>query len=127
MTAALLRGALVGVAMLGMPAAPTVAEPVLRPDLTDRVGGREDVTFADLVRLVVPGIAGNETIDVRDIDGEFVEDLESVSGAALRLSAVPEPGTRAITVAYRWDDGEQRYIPDFDPFDVLARENEARF
>ena len=59
----------------------------LRPDLADRVSGREDVTFADLVRLVVPGTAGNETIDVREIGSEVVEDLEPESMAALRLTA----------------------------------------
>lgn len=70
-----LRGALVGLAMFGMSVAPGFAEPVLRPDLADRVAGREDVTFADLVRLVVPGTAGNETIDVREIGRDVIEDL----------------------------------------------------
>jgi hypothetical protein len=88
MTAALLRGALVGLAMFGMPAVPTFAEPVLRPDLADRVPGREDVTFADLVRLVVTRTAGNETIDVREIGSDVVEDLEPASGTALRVAAV---------------------------------------
>src|SRR5690606_15821928 len=67
MTVALLRAALVGLAIVSMPVERAFAEPVLRPDLADRVSGREDVTFADLVRLVVPGTAGNETIDVREI------------------------------------------------------------
>lgn len=89
MTVALLRVALVGLAIVSMPVERAFAEQVLRPDLTDRVGGREDVTFADLVRLVVPGTAGNETIDVREIGSEVVEDLEPESMAALRLTAVP--------------------------------------
>ncbi len=88
-TVALLRVALFGLAIVSMPVERAFAEPVLRPDLTDRVGGREDVTFADLVRLVVPGTAGNETIDVREIGSEAVEDLEPESMAALRLAAVP--------------------------------------
>lgn len=88
-TIALLRVALFGLAIVSMPVERAFAEPVLRPDLTDRVGGREDVTFADLVRLVVPGTAGNETIDVREIGSEVVEDLEPESMAALRLAAVP--------------------------------------
>jgi hypothetical protein len=61
---------LVGLAIVSMPIEHALAEPVLRPDLADRVSGQEDVTFADLVRLVVPGTAGNETIDVRDIGSE---------------------------------------------------------
>lgn len=81
--------ALVGSAMLWMPVERAFAEPVLRPDLADLVGGSEDVTFADLVRLVVPGTVGNETIDVRDIGSDVVEDIEPASVAALRLAAVP--------------------------------------
>jgi len=80
---------LVGLAIVSMPIEHALAEPVLRPDLADRVSGQEDVTFADLVRLVVPGTAGNETIDVRDIGSEAVEDLEPESMTALRLAAVP--------------------------------------
>ena len=38
-----------------------------------------------------------------------------------------EPGSRTITVTYRWDAAGQVYRPDTDAFDVLARENEARF
>lgn len=38
-----------------------------------------------------------------------------------------EPGSRTIPVTYRWDAAEQRYGPDTDAFEVLARENEARF
>lgn len=89
MTVALLRAALVGLATFSMPLESVFAETVLRPDLADRVGGTEDVTFADLVRLVVPGTAGNETIDVREIGSEAIEDLEPESMAMLRLTAVP--------------------------------------
>lgn len=88
-TIALSRMALVGLAICWIPVERAYAEPVLHPDLTDCVGGSEDVTYADLVRLVVPGTAGNEVIDVRDIGGTEVEDLEPASAAAPRLSAVP--------------------------------------
>ena len=81
--------ALVGLAICWIPVERAYAEPVLHPDLADRVDGSEDVTYADLVRLVVPGTAGNEVIDVRDIGGTEVEDLEPASAAAPRLSAVP--------------------------------------
>lgn len=89
MTVALLRAALVGLAIFSMPLERVFAEPVLRPDLADWVVGTEDVTFADLVRLVVPGTAGSETIDVREIGSEAIEDLEPESMAMLRLTAVP--------------------------------------
>lgn len=41
--------------------------------------------------------------------------------------ASPEPGSRTITVTYRWDAAAQRYTPDSDAFTLLARENEERF
>jgi hypothetical protein len=85
----LLQLALVGWAIGSMPVERAFAEPALRADLADHVGGREDVTFADLVRLVVPGTAGNEIIDVREIGSEAVEDLEPGSVAAPLLMAVP--------------------------------------
>lgn len=49
------------------------------------------------------------------------------SGEDCGNDAVPEAGTRTITVRYQWDAGAQRYIPDSDAFDVLARESEGRF
>ncbi|MEX4009835.1 hypothetical protein [Neoaquamicrobium sediminum] len=105
-----LRGALIGLAMFGMPTAPAFAEPVLRPDLADRVAGREDVTFADLVRLVVPGTAGNEAIDVREIGSELVEDLEPASGAAPRLAAVPVRSGGLDRMAVLLDFGSGRDV-----------------
>ena len=41
--------------------------------------------------------------------------------------AGPEPGSRTITVTYRWDPAAQRYAPDSDALELLARENEERF
>lgn len=81
MSVALLRAALVGLALLWMPIARAFAEPASFPDLADRVGGREDVTFADLVRIVVPGIPGNETIDIREIGSEDIS-VEPASRAS---------------------------------------------
>lgn len=89
MIIAVLRAALVGLAISWIPLQHASAEPVLRPNLADHVAGREDVTFADLVRLVVPGTQGNETIDIRGIDSEVVEDLEPLSNAVPRVTAVP--------------------------------------
>lgn len=41
--------------------------------------------------------------------------------------AAPEPGTNEIAVTYHWDAAAGHYMPDSDAFEVLARENEARF
>lgn len=109
-TVTLWRGALVGLATLGMPAAPTFAEPVMRPDLADPVPGREDVTFADLVRIVVPGTPGNETIDVREIGSDVIEDLEPASSAALLVSAVPVRSGGSDRIAVLLDFGSGRDV-----------------
>lgn len=110
MTVSLLRVALVGSAILWMPVERASAEPALRADLADRVGGREDVTFADLVRLVVPGTAGNETIDVREIGSEDVEDLEPESAAPPRLAAVPVRSGGKDRMALLLDFGSGEYV-----------------
>lgn len=105
-----LRGALTGLAILWMPIERASAEPVLRPDLTDRVGDRDDVTFADLVQLVVPGTPGNETIDIREIGGEVVEDIEPASSAAPRLAAVPVRSGGLDRMALLLDFGSGRDV-----------------
>ncbi|EHK54957.1 hypothetical protein MAXJ12_22371 [Mesorhizobium alhagi CCNWXJ12-2] len=110
MTTALLRAALVGLAIVSMLVERAFAEPVVRPDLADRVGGREDVTFADLVRLVVPGTAGNETMDVREIGSETAEDLEPASMATLRLTAVPVRSGGQDRMALLLDFGRGRDV-----------------
>ena len=84
----LLRVVLVALAICWMPIERVIAEPVMRPDLADRVGGTHDMTFADLVRLVVPA-AGDTMVAVREIGGEVVEEFEPASIAAPRLAAVP--------------------------------------
>jgi hypothetical protein len=75
-----------------------------------------------------------QQLDVRQGGGAPFTDITAVviertatSGERCNASAVPEPGTRTITVTYRWDTASQRYIPDSDAFAVLARENEKRF
>ncbi|RUM96373.1 hypothetical protein EET67_18675 [Pseudaminobacter arsenicus] len=105
-----LRAALAGLAIVSMPAIPAFAEPALRPDLADPVGGREDVTFADLVRLVVPGTACNETIDVREIGSEAVENLEPESMAALLLTAVWVRSDGNDRIALLLDFGRGRHV-----------------
>lgn len=105
-----LRAALVGLAILWMPIERASAESVLRPDLADLVGGRDDVTFADLVRLVVPGTPGNETIDVREIGSDVIEDLEPASSAAPRLSAVPVRSGGLERMALLLDFGSGEFV-----------------
>lgn len=56
-----------------------------------------------------------------------VTELTAASGEECDKATAPEPGSRTITVNYRWDTAERRYRPDTDAFDVLARENATRF
>lgn len=56
-----------------------------------------------------------------------VTELTTLSGEECGRAKTPQAGTRTITVTYRWDAGAQRYSPDSDAFDVLARESEGRF
>lgn len=109
-TAALLRVVLVALAIFATPVGRAFAEPVLLPDLADRVDGREDVTFADLVRLVVSGTPGNETIAVREIGTAVVEDLEPAAAAALRLAATPVRSGGLDRMALLLDFGRGRDV-----------------
>lgn len=75
-----------------------------------------------------------QRLDIRQGEGDPISDvvavvteLTSTAGENCGDTAVPEPGTRTITVTFHWDAAEQRYIPDSDALDVLARENEQRF
>lgn len=56
-----------------------------------------------------------------------VTELTVAAGEECGNATAPKPGSRTIPVTYRWDAAEQRYGPDTDAFEVLARENEARF
>lgn len=75
-----------------------------------------------------------QQLDVRQAGGKpfadvvaTVTELTAISGEDCGSQTAPEPGTRKITVTYRWDGAAQRYVPDSDAFAVLARENEERF
>ncbi|BCH27722.1 hypothetical protein [Mesorhizobium sp. L-8-3] len=75
-----------------------------------------------------------QQIDVRQDVGERPADIsasvtETIADTGERCDGVTalEPGTREITVTYRWDAAADRYMPDSDAFEVLARENEERF
>lgn len=75
--------ALVVLAAFCMPAARALAEPVSFPDLTDRVAGREDVSYADLVRLVEPGETGIRHIGGADWRGSGPEEARLLHFAAV--------------------------------------------
>ena len=75
-----------------------------------------------------------QQLDIRQAGGEpfasitaIVTVVTATAEERCNASTVPEPGTRTITVTYRWDAVARRYVPDSDAFDVLARENEKRF
>lgn len=75
-----------------------------------------------------------QRLDIRQGEGApfsdivaTVTELTAVGVEECADATPPEPGSRTITVTYRWDVAEQLYRPDTDEFDVLARENEARF
>lgn len=82
-----------------------------------------DCTFERSQSLVIEQGTGEPVADIAATVIErttlTAEDCGSRTG--------PEPGSRTITVAYRWDSAAQRYAPDSDAFTVLARENEERF
>jgi hypothetical protein len=101
MVVVLSRVALLALALFWMTAGRAFAEPVSFPDLTEPVAGRQDVTFADLVRLVVPGAveSGEGTIDVRHIGGDAWSDPGPEAMRLLKLAAVPaRSGGRDRTV-----------------------------
>lgn len=75
-----------------------------------------------------------QRLDIRQGEGSpfsdivaTVTELTAVTGEECGNATAPEPGSRTITVTYRWGAAERRYRPDTDAFDVLARENETRF
>jgi hypothetical protein len=55
-----------------------------------------------------------------------VTELTVITAEGCNGRAGLEPGSRTITVTYRWDSAAQRYMPDSDAFTQLARENEQR-
>lgn len=75
-----------------------------------------------------------QRLDIRQGEGapfsDIVATVTELTAAGVEEcgdATAPEPSSRTITVTYRWDAAGQLYRPDTDAFDVLARENEARF
>ena len=125
--------ALVALAIFWTPVERAFAEPVSFPQLADPVAGREDVTFADLVRLVAPGIAaageaasGGGAIDVRHIAGEEWSDPGHEALELLKFAAVPTRSGGLDRMALLLDFGEARYSASgfvvLALFDVVAGE-----
>ena len=88
------RGAMVALAILSMPVGPAFAQPVSYPDLAEPLPESPNRTYADLVRLVVPGIggdgaSGSGVIDLRHIDGTDMAGLEPMSVGSPRIAVVP--------------------------------------
>ncbi|MCR6673677.1 hypothetical protein [Devosia ginsengisoli] len=76
----------------------------------------------------------NQNLDVKPITAEPFADIVAsvfeqtdIPADACTDPTPPAAGTRTITVTYRWDPAAGRYAADSDAFDILARENEARF
>lgn len=118
-----LHALLLAVAMLRAPVA--FAEPVSYPEPADPLPGAGNRTYADLVRLVVPGIGGGDAgaagkgvIDLRHIDGGDMIGFEPVSVASPRIAAVPVRSGGLDRVALLLNLGESRN--DVSDFVVLA-------
>lgn len=91
-----MRAALVALAIFCAPVERARAEPASFPGLTDPVAGRQDVTFADLVRLVAPGSGASGqampeggVIAVRHIDGSAWESPGPAVAELRHFAALP--------------------------------------
>lgn len=80
------------------------------------------------------GFERTQELTIEQRAGEPFADIAVSVTETTELTAVdqddgtlPEPGSRAITVTYRWDTAAQRYMPDSNALTTLARENEERF
>ena len=118
-----LRAVLLAVAMLWTSAA--FAQPVSHPELADPLPGAENRIYADLVRLVAPGVGGGNAgasgsgvIDIRHIDGADMTGFEPVSVASPRIAAIPVRSGGLDRLALLLDLGESRH--DVSDFVVLA-------
>ena len=76
----------------------------------------------------------SQSLDVKPMAAEPLADIVAIVTEEITIStetcsdpASTEPGTRSIAVTYGWDAAAGHYTPDSDAFDILARENEARF
>ena len=74
-----------------------------------------------------------QSLAVKPVAAEPLADIVAVVTEEITVSAetcsdaAPEPSIKDITVTYHWDAAAGHYTPDSDAFEVLARENEARF
>ncbi|MFC3074320.1 hypothetical protein [Shinella pollutisoli] len=109
MMVVLLRVVLVVLAVLSAPAGRASAQPAASPDLADRVGGREDLTFADLVRLVAPRIAASgEAARLRHIGGEEWRSAGPEAAELRAFTAVPARSGGSDRMVLLLDFGEAR-------------------
>jgi len=109
-TAALLRVAFIGLALCSLPIERAFAEPVSFPAPADRVDDREDLTFADLMRLIMPAAGAEAAVTVREIGSDVVEAFALASSAAPRLAAVPVRADGAERLAVLLDFGSGEYV-----------------
>jgi hypothetical protein len=56
----------------------------------------------------------------------WVSEYTMPTGADCGDEEAPKAATRTITVTYRWDAAQEKYLPDSDAFDKLAAENSER-
>jgi len=74
-----------------------------------------------------------QSLDVEPVAAEPLADIVAVVTEDITISTetrsdtAPEPGTSEITVTYHWDAAAGHYTADSDAFELLARENEARY
>lgn len=96
-----------------------------RFELVDTIGSfsDKDCAYERSQDLTVEQGSGEPVADIV----ARVTELTVLTAEDCNGRAGPEPGSRTITVTYRWDSAAQRYMPDSDAFAQLARENEQRF
>jgi len=62
-----------------------------------------------------------------DIVATVTQTIEPNDGACSdEHQPPPKPGTRVVTVTYRWDEVASRYVADSDAFEKLAEEDGDR-
>ncbi len=90
---------------------------------TIRLLSERECSFVRSQRLSIEKGAAEPVADIV----ATVTVLTEPTGDDCSGGTIPEPGSRMITVTYRWDAAAQQYRPDSDGFQILARENEERF
>jgi hypothetical protein len=129
-----LRTVLLVLAFLAQSGAALAAGPVSTPKLAERVIAGSTTTFADLVRLVVPGLtirdgtaSGERVIAVRDIDAAGPSDEAGPTPAVLsRLEAVPVRSGGRERVALLMDFGAGEVTPGFVVLALFAIDGAPR-